>query len=305
MPLTLKSPVPMPDIALVWPPLYPNEVAEVEAFLQRLSQKGFSPHTLRSYRTDLTKAIENSGRSLLRVSERELEAFLASEIRRGLHPTTIERRLNTLRSFYKDALRYKLIAEDPTLRLSAPKKPKKLRQWLSVDERATLLRRLPNQSRDDKRKAAIVATFYYTGIRLRELVDLTVERAQGPVLRVMGKGQVERDIPIGSQLRAILDAWLAVHPTGTGALFTSLGTDPGGLHDQQIRAIVKDTFKQVGLGDRKYTPITLRHTFATRMVERGVRLDLVRQLLGHVDINTTMGYVHTAVRLEVEDYLDD
>ncbi|MNT30463.1 site-specific tyrosine recombinase XerC [compost metagenome] len=99
-----------------------------------------------------------------------------------------------------------------------------------------------------------MATFYYTGIRLRELVDLTVERAQGSLLRVMGKGRVERDIPIAPQLRTILDAWLAVHPTGTGALFTSLGADPGGLKDQQIQAIVKQIFTKVGLGDRGYTP---------------------------------------------------
>lgn len=275
----------------------------VEAFLERCRLKGYSLHTIRSYETDLKKAEAAMG-DLLAATDAQVEAFLHGESARGLHPTTVGRRLNTLRSFYKDARRHRLTTEDPTLGVDPPKKPKRLPRYLKDDEIAALMATLGKSTAAEAREAAIVLTFYHTGMRLAELIGLNVEDVTGQDVRVFGKGSKERTIPINATLREALDTWLSVHPAGTNALFTSLGVHASRLGPQQTRAIVKGAFKRAGLEGRRFTPHKLRHTFATRLLNRGVRLDIIQRLLGHASVSTTQVYAHTELGSEVREALD-
>jgi integrase/recombinase XerC len=234
-----------------------------------------------------------------------LESFLVAEANRGLQADTVARRLNSLRSFYKDALHQRLIAENPTVRIPTPRRPKRLGRYLKDSERTRLLANLPRKTRNDKRKAAIVATFCHAGLRLAELAALNVDDIGEDNLRVQGKGRVQREVPIGQRLRLVLNAWLAVHPTQEGALFTSLGDEPGRLSHCQLRSIVKQVFEDLGLGDRRYTPLTLRHTFATRLVKKGAPIQDVQRVLGHANINTTLVYIHTQFDSKLIDLMDD
>jgi site-specific recombinase XerD len=273
------------------PPPGPPVPDPIEAYLERCKLKGFSAHTVRSYRTDLTKALAHCG-PLLEATERQVEAFIQAETRRGLHPGTVGRRLNTLRSFYKDARRQRLLVDDPTLAVDPPKKPKRLPKYLKDHEVAAMMGALRSETRMDLREAAIVLTFYHTGMRLAEACRLNVGDVVGADVRVFGKGSKEREIPVNQQLRAALDAWLAVHPGGD-ALFCSLGDHPGRLSPEHVRETVKAVFKRAGLAAKRYTPHKLRHTFATRLINNGVRIDIIQRLLGHSGINTTMLYSHT------------
>lgn len=294
---------PPPPPAPPAPPAPPSGFDAIETFLERCRLRGLSPHSIRSYRTDLTKALASMG-NLLTATDVDVETFIQAETRRGLHPGTVGRRLNTLRSFYKDARRHKLVIDDPTLSVDAPKKPKRLPKYLKTHEVEAMMETLDGSgSLMALREAAMVLTLYHTGMRLAELVGLNVKDVVGRDVRVFGKGSKEREIPINASLRAALDAWLARHPGGD-ALFCSMGADPGRLSPCQCRAIVKGAFKRAGLAERKFTPHKLRHTFATRLINRGVRIDHIQRLLGHSGINTTMLYAHTEFGDELRNQLD-
>lgn len=274
----------------------------IEAYLERCSLRGFSPHTIRSYRTDLTKARKHMG-NLLEADDLAVRAFIESESRKGLHPGTVGRRLNTLRSFYLDARRYKLRTDDPTLTTDAPKKPKRLPKYLRDHEIAALLAVLTDDSPMAIREAAIVATFYHTGMRLSELVGLDVLVVGSATIRVFGKGSKERELPVTPALRAYLDAWLAIHPGGS-ALFCSLSSAPGRLSSERVREIVKGALARAGLGNRGFTPHKLRHSFASRLINNGLRIDVIQKLLGHAGIETTMMYAHTELSPSLRADLD-
>lgn len=302
---SVKSPVAWKRPGLFLLGVEPGEVDEIEAFLERMESRGCSPHTIRGYRVDLEKARRFIEKSLLMACEQDIEAFIVAETNRGLQSDSIARRVTTLRSFYKDARRHRLIVENPVERITPPKRPKRLARYLKDAERSHLLKNLPCSTRYEKRNTAIVATFCHAGLRLAELTALSVEDIAPDTLLVHGKGRIQRAVPINRQLRGILDSWLAVHPTGKGALFTSLGNTPGRLCNEQVREIVKVVFRGFGWGDRGYTPLTLRHTYATYLVKKGVPLNVVQRLLGHADINTTMTYVHTQFDSKVIDLLDE
>lgn len=297
------TPPPSAQAAETHPPIPPAGPDPIEAFLERCGFKGFSRHTVRSYRTDLSMARRACG-NLLTATEAQVEAFLAAETQRGLHPGTVGRRLNTLRSFFKDARRHKLATDDPTVSLDAPKKPRRLPKYLRDHEVAQLLAALRSDTAWELREAAMVRVLYHTGMRLSEMVSLDVAHVSADTIRVFGKGSKERELPVPIALRTALDAWLAVHPAGEGPLFTSLGLEPGRLSPCQCRAIVKGAFKRAGLGGRGLTPHKLRHTFATQLLNKGLRIDIIQRLLGHAGIGTTQMYAHTEFSADLREKLD-
>jgi site-specific recombinase XerD len=272
-------------------PVAPEGPDPIEAYLERCRLRRFSPHTIRSYRTDLRKAEAACG-DLLHATEAQLEAFIESETKRGLHPGTVGRRLNTLRSFYKDARRHKLVVEDPTVALEGPRKPKRLPKYLKTHEIAAMMAALRFGTLVEMRDATMVLTLFHTGMRISELASLNVADVLGRDVRVFGKGAKEREIPINASLRGALDAWLTRHPGGE-ALFYTMPPDPSRLAIDTIRDAVKAIFKRAGLADRKFTPHSLRHTFATQLLNNGVRIDHIQKLLGHAGIATTQIYAHT------------
>ena len=285
--------------SISWAPPTP-----AEAFIERMRARNYSRYTLRNYRLDLAAAEKAIGHPLLEATAEEMERYLDGLTRRGLRATTVHRRLGSLRSFFKDAQRHGLVAADPTALYVPPKSEKRLPVYLNEAQAAAVLGALRSTTPADLREAAIVACLFYTGMRAGELVGLDVDHLQPDRLRVFGKGKKERDLFIPAKLRAHLDAWLAVLPAGEGALFTTLGPRPGRLSYDAVRRIVVGVFVRAGLGGRGLTPHKLRHTFATRLINKGMRIDQIQKLLGHTSIATTQRYAHTELGEDVCQALD-
>jgi site-specific recombinase XerD len=269
----------------------------VEAYISHLQFRNCSPHTLRSYRLKLDTAEAALGRPLLEVSREELEAFVASKAKSGVKGATIRGYQTVLKSFFAYCRKHELTEKDPTARFESPKLEKRMPIYLTKKHVEALLGALRTATAIDKREAAIIKCFYYTGMRAIELgrldvadVDLIERR-----IRVFGKGSKERLLFITDELAKALDAWLAVHPTGAGPVFCSLTTTPRRLTYDAIRRIVARVIHRAGLANRKFSPHKLRHTFATSLINGGVSINEIQLLMGHSSISTTQIYAHTQI----------
>jgi integrase/recombinase XerC len=271
----------------------------VEQFLRSLAvERGASPHTLRSYRADLTDcaAFLAAGRlgPLVGADARTLRAYLAALHERGLARTSIARRLAALRSFFRFLMRRGRASANPARDVSTPKLPRKLPAYLPIDESEALLRVAPPPTAGGVRDRAILELFYATGIRVAELAGLDVEDLdlrEGAV-RVLGKGRKERIVPVGRKAVEALRAYLAREgERESGPVF--LNGRGGRLTVRSVHRIVRARARAAGL-HRRVSPHTLRHTFATHLLDAGADLRLIQELLGHARLGTTQKYTHVS-----------
>jgi tyrosine recombinase XerC len=287
-------------------------------FLQHLKgEKNFSDNTLISYEDALfsfgeflkkRKAYDNFSSQLSRPLMRD---FLVSMKRKGLKDSTIAHRVFVLRSFFKYLLRKRKLQVNPVAFLISPKKRKSLPSFLTVSQMENLLK-LP--SRDDLsglRNSAILELFYSTGIRLSELSGLELSNIDfnGEVIRVMGKGKKERIIPVGVEAISALKNYLEKRKLVRGGVELSpehkidaevvfLNHSGKKLSSRSIGRIVKRYARQVS-EDKRTSPHKLRHTFATHLLDAGMDLMAVKELLGHENLSTTQIYTHvTTERLK-------
>ena len=273
-------------------------MSPVETFLQYLAiERGASPHTLRSYRADLGQftafLVRHRVAGLADVDARTIRAYLAWLHGRGLSRTTIARKLAALKSGFRFWARRGTIPRNPAREIGAPRLPKRLPSFLPVDEAWVLLESSPPDTAQGKRDRAILEVVYATGIRVAELcgLDLSdVDRYQRTV-RVVGKGDKERIVPLGEHALRALDGYLAVRPAGAGPLFQNLRG--GRLTVRSVHRIVKARARHAGIA-RPVTPHALRHTFATHMLDQGADLRLIQDLLGHSRLSTTQKYTHVS-----------
>lgn len=279
----------------------------IDDYLDRLRNKNFSQHTLRCYGLDLRQAQAAVGRPLLEATHEELEAYVAGLSRKGMKGTTVRRKQASLRGFYNHLLRARLITLDPTGNFEPPKVEDRLPIYLNAAQVQSLLDTLREETSADKRESAIVKCLYYTGMRAGELVGLDIEDVflDDRELRVFGKGRRERMLPISEALREALALWLTVHPVGKGPLFVSLHTHHRRLSYDSVYKIVKGVISRAGLGNRKFSCHKLRHTFATRLINRKVSIDKIQKLLGHRRIDTTTIYAHTELGSDLRSALEN
>jgi integrase/recombinase XerC len=268
------------------------------AFLRYLAlEKNASPHTLRSYRRDLeqfraylTEAVGDLGSAPLpEFDARLVRGWLARLHGRGLDPVSVGRKLAALRSWCRFLVRRGWLARSPALEVRGPRPGRKLVSFLPIDEAAALLDANGASARD----RAILELLYATGLRVSELVGLgldDVDRGERTV-RVMGKGSKERIVPFGGQAAVALDAYVDVRGTGTGPLF--LNARGGRLSPRSVHALVRRRARAAGLS-RRVSPHTLRHTFATHLLDAGADLRMIQELLGHSRLSTTQRYTHVA-----------
>jgi integrase/recombinase XerC len=280
-----------------------------ERFLQRLEQeRNYSPHTLRAYRKDLEEFVEflgpDAGR-LPAVTHVQLRSFLAHLHSRRVSKRTIMRKLASLRSFYGFLCREGTIRTNPMLGLRTPKQEKRLPNVLSVEEVARLLETASGDDAADHRDRAILETLYSSGMRVGELVSLKVSDVDffAEVVTVMGKRRKERVCPLGSYALKALEAWLARRgislvraPQCREPLFLNLrGTR---LTDRSVARMLAHRLAEANLSPRA-SPHTLRHSFATHLLDRGADLRSVQELLGHASLSSTQIYTHlSAERLK-------
>lgn len=265
----------------------------VEAFLRyQAVERGASAHTLRSYRTDLGQFRRFLGArhvgQLAHVDARLLRQYLARLYEAGLSRASIARKLAAIRSCLAFLTRRGGLPRNPAREVSPPRLPKRLVSFLPIDE-ATVLLEHPAAARD----RSILEMLYATGARVAELcgLDLADVDRGGGTIRVRGKGAKERMIPVGDAALQALDAYLGAHGQADGPLFRNLRG--GRLTVRSVHRIVKARSRAAGL-TRRVTPHTLRHSFATHMLDAGADLRLIQDLLGHSRLSTTQRYTHVS-----------
>ncbi|HHW11902.1 MAG TPA: tyrosine recombinase XerC [Firmicutes bacterium] len=272
-------------------------------YLNYIKLKNYSAHTLLNYRIDLVQFVEfMRGKKLstwAQVGVNEVRAYLAYLSGLGLARTTIARKIASLRSFFKYLTLQGVVDQNPLHNLRTPKCPKKLPEFLYVREINELLR-FDDNTPKGLRDRAILEVLYGTGIRVSELTglnlgDLDLERG---CLRVYGKGAKERLTFLGRQgCKALADYlqkgrpfYLAQGATpDERAVF--LNKDGTRLSARSVRRLIDAYVRRAAL-EKKVSPHTLRHSFATHLLEGGADLRTVQELLGHVNISTTQIYTH-------------
>ena len=268
-------------------------------------ERGLSRNTLEAYRSDLLQYgawLARNGHEPLDVTHRELAAF-AAELATGTDdkppaaPATLQRKIACLRSFYRHLRRTEVLGDDPTVHLRAPRQTRKLPSVLSRDEVARLLEQPSGTEPAALRDRALLELMYACGLRASEAICLEIGDLdlEGGVLRARGKGNKERLVPIGGAAARALVAWLGRgRPKLVGdRLEASIFVNQRGgtLTRQGLYKIVQRHAKTAGL-DRKMSPHTLRHTFATHLLAGGCDLRSLQEMLGHADIATTQVYTH-------------
>jgi integrase/recombinase XerC len=266
----------------------------VDEFLGYLAvERGASSHTLRGYRSDLADCsafLERRRLGVLAAADaRALRAYLADLHERGLARTSVARRLAALRSFYRFLVHRGQARANPARELSSPKLPKRLPTYLPIDESEALLRADGPTTATTSRDRAVLELFYATGVRVAELAGLSVEDLdlRDGAVRVFGKGSKERIVPVGGKAVRALRAYLGGR--ADGPLF--LNGRGGRLTVRSLHRIVRGRARAAGLS-RRVSPHTLRHTFATHLLDAGADLRLIQELLGHSRLGTTQKYTH-------------
>lgn len=268
------------------------------AFLQYLAaERGASPHTIRSYRADLHDCVgflERRGLgTLVDADARVVRGYLADLHDRGLARTSIARRLATLRSFFRFLMRRGRVRVNPAREVRTPSLPGRLPAHLPIDQSQALFRHPPGDEEADRRDRAILEVLYATGVRVAELAGLDLEDTdlgEGSV-RVLGKGRKERIVPLGSKAVDAVRAYLGGREGSRGPLFRN--ARGGRLTVRSLHRIVRARARAAGLAGR-VTPHTLRHTFATHLLDAGADLRLIQELLGHARLATTQRYTHVS-----------
>ncbi|MCR4414826.1 MAG: tyrosine recombinase XerC [Thermoguttaceae bacterium] len=280
----------------------------VGRFLQYLNvERNASELTVKSYREDLTALTdyltEARGGACPKPGEitvLELRGYLAALHEAGYAATTIARRLASLRSFFRFGQREGWVETNPAKPLRNPRKPRNLPHFLSSEDLSQLLHAPPANTTMGLRDRAMLETMYSAGLRVSELVGLNQSDLDlaGGILRVRGKGRKERLAPVGSYAVRALRRWLSVRqvssrePAGDASpvFVNRFGRR---LTTRSVARMLEKYLRQTGL-DRRTTPHSLRHSFATHLLDRGADIRSVQELLGHKSLVTTQIYTHVS-----------
>jgi integrase/recombinase XerD len=265
-------------------------------------QEGLSVNTLDAYRRDLeglSRWLAPRGTTLIIASRGDLLEYLSGCVGKGASPRTTARLLSSLRRFYGYLVREERIKTDPTVLIDSPKIGRPLPKSLSEEQVEKLLQSPDVATHYGLRDRAMLETLYATGLRVSELVGLTLSQVsltQG-VVRVIGKGDKERLVPMGEEAISWISRYLAegrprlVRSRSTDALFATARGGP--MTRQAFWHNLKVHTRTAGI-QTALSPHTLRHAFATHLLNHGADLRVVQMLLGHADLSTTQIYTHVA-----------
>ena len=294
----------------------------IQQFVHYLAlEKNASPHTCRCYRKDLEgfeDFLKSSGMYLNPAGDVQIEKVDRMAIRKYmsfLHrknkKSSIARKISTLRSFFKYLIREQVIPSNPAKSVSSPKVEKTLPTTLTVDEAFRLMespRSIPEKSsemskQNGVRDRAILELLYSSGLRVSELVGLNLNQLDSDlgIVRVMGKGRKERIVPVGVKAIDALKAYLEGRGglTGDGPIF--INHTGGRLTARTVGRLVKKYTRHSGIF-RKVSPHSLRHTFATHLLDAGADIREIQEMLGHSSLSTTQRYTHVSMGKLMEVY---
>ncbi len=268
---------------------------EIDSFLHYLKEEmNYSKYTIKNYQLDITdffKYINLHKIDYLKIDNTTVRGYLKYLDSCNLKNSTISRRISALRTFYNYLLEKALVSNNVFLNVKNPKLEKKLPNYLNYTEIEELLNSIDISTQDGLMKRLLIELFYATGCRVGEIVNIKVSDIDlsNKTIKVMGKGSKERIVYYGDYASKYLRLYLS--DGRRGYLFTGTNNEQLTIYDVEL--IVKDIMKHLSIKTH-VTPHTLRHTFATHLLNNGADIKTVQELLGHVNLSTTGIYTHVS-----------
>lgn len=265
-----------------------------------LLERSLSPNTVEGYSVDVRHLIDfldDKGIEIRDVTETDLHQLLATLRDLGISPRSQARMIAGMRAFFRFLILEKEIEKDPAELLESPTLPRELPDVLSVEEIDAMIAAIPQEKEEALRNEAIIETLYGSGLRVSELVDARISRMSlsDGLLIVEGKGSKQRMVPLSPTSVELIEKWLPqrnrlnIKPAGQDVIFLNRRGAP--LTRVMVFYIIRDLARMAGIR-KKVSPHTLRHSFATHLLEGGANLRAIQEMLGHESIATTELYLH-------------
>ena len=264
------------------------------------SEKRFSEHTVKSYTTDLnqfTTFLADEFQITDDIDEvrfQIIRTWIASLLEKGVNPRSVNRKISTLKSYFKFLIREGVIVENPMMKVVAPKSKKRLPVFIEEDQIQSLLNEVQFEGGFiGERNKLIIELFYVTGIRLSELINIKISDIdfQNQLIKVLGKRNKERLIPLSSSVLVGLSNFIKRNQQNQ-FLFTNL--DGKKLYTKLVYRLVNKCIGEISSVNKK-SPHILRHTFATHMLNNGADINAIKELLGHANLSATQVYTHNTI----------
>ncbi len=276
--------------------------ANRDAFLEYIQfEKRFSNHTLVAYTNDLNQFIIYLStvyeiKNVIEVNHTIIRSWIVSLMEQKITPRSVNRKITTLKTFYKFLLRQSIVIENPMLKIQAPKTSKRLPVFVEKEKMDILLDNVDfTDDVEGQRNKLIIELFYATGMRLSELINLKQINIDlySFQMKVLGKRNKERIIPFNLEIKNAIQKYITTKEgLPNEFLFeTKAGTK---LYDKLVYRIINTYLTQITTIDKK-SPHVLRHTFATHMLNNGADLNAIKELLGHANLSATQVYTHNTV----------
>lgn len=267
----------------------------IESFLRYCeTERMYSAHTADAYRSDLDEFFTVLKKDLGEITSTDVRVYIEYLYDIDRERTTINRKLSTVRRFFRFAVRENVVSSNPAAAVASAKQSRKLPDFLTVDEMFGFLDAMEGDTFLKIRDRAMFELLYATGLRVGELVGLkqsSFDYISG-IVKVRGKGNKERMIPLSATALRKLRDYDAVRPAHTSAYFVSKNGKP--LAARDVRRIL-DKYISTLATAKHITPHTIRHSFATHLLENGADLRMVQELLGHSSLSTTQVYTHISM----------
>ena len=284
-----------------------------ESFLQYLRfEKRYSPHTITSYDNDLTQFFTYLSTTyqitdVKAISHLQIRSWLVELMQQQITPRSINRKISTLKSYFKFCVKNKLIEKDPMRKVLSPKTSKRLPVYVEQKNIRQVLDEF-EYTNDYKgaRNHMIIELFYATGMRLSELINIKLTDIDfySGQMKVLGKGNKERLLPFNEQLKGEMKKYLAARETAFPSPKENFFflTDTGNkMYARGVYRIVNELLQGFTTVDKK-SPHVLRHTFATHLLNNGAEINAIKELLGHASLAATQVYTHNSIEKLKEVY---
>ncbi len=281
----------------------------LEEFIKHIKfEKGFSEHTVNSYYGDLSDFFEylDSQKiySINQISYQNIYGFITELGKRGLKSSSIERKTAAIKTFFKFLKKRKIIDKNPAELVSSPKKSKRLPTFMEKGEIFDLINIIPEDTPLSVRNKAMIMLLYATGMRVSELVNLNLSDVdlKSETVHILGKGKKYRIVPFGKKTKEILLKYLFYRKELQSKSEAFFVTKSGKrIMDRAIRYILNNYIDTLAI-QKKVSPHTLRHTFATHLLDNGANIRVIQEMLGHSNLATTQVYTHLSIAKLKDSY---